>query len=263
MTSEHDHLLLTSSAHNDPDRERTIVRALLAHGVAGIIAVPAQSDHTWLTGSREPAVPIVLVDRPIIGATVDTVLADNRGGVRSAVEHLVARGHRRLGFFGDEERLWTARERRDAFLATIDELGTPTEGLVGMGPYPPGRIRTLLQDWQSGRDPVTALVTGDGPVTVAVLRALAATGSHLAVVGFDDIELADLLDPPLTVVAQDPRSMGRTAAELLFRRIHTQRAPVQTSLVRPRLVVRASSASLASSASPDRSPPELAPHEKG
>ena len=101
----------------DP-RARASSKGLMSRRVDGLVIVPADEHarhRTRRAGERHT--PIVYVDRPVRGEAADTVLSDNAGGVRSAVEHLVAHGHRSIGFLGDDAEFWTARQRREAFVA--------------------------------------------------------------------------------------------------------------------------------------------------
>ena len=90
------------------------------------------------------------------------------------------------------------------------------------------------------RDPATALVTGNNRITVHVLRALAGGPDRPALVGFDDFELADLLDPPVTVVAHDAGALGKAAADLLFARLDGDNSPPRRVVLPVRLVPRGS-----------------------
>ena len=89
-------------------------------------------------------------------------------------------------------------------------------------------------------DAPTALFAGNNRLTIGALRAVRRDGRQVAVVGFDDFELADMLDPPVTVVSQDSFELGRTAAELLFRRLGGDRRPSQHVVLDTTLVIRGS-----------------------
>jgi LacI family transcriptional regulator len=88
-----------------------------------------------------------------------------------------------------------------------------------MGPTSPDQVRATLDAMLSGPEPITALFAGNNRVTVTAVRVLSGVSRPIALVGFDDFELADLLSPPVTVVAQDAPGLGRSAAHLLFRRL--------------------------------------------
>ncbi|MPZ97404.1 MAG: LacI family transcriptional regulator, partial [Propionibacteriales bacterium] len=112
--------------------------------------------------------------------------------------------------------------------------------LVVMGPHDVDELLACMQAWGSDEDPVTALVAGNNRVTIALLRALRSVDCAIAIVGFDDFELADLLDPAITVVAQDPAKLGEAAANLLFARIDGDSSPPQRVVLPTQLIVRES-----------------------
>jgi LacI family transcriptional regulator len=92
------------------------------------------------------------------------------------------------------------------------------------------------------KEPPTALFTGQNLITIGACRALRRLGLHqkIALVGFDDILLADLLEPAITVIAQDPAAMGRIAAELLFRRLDGDRSVSEHHVVPTKMITRGS-----------------------
>ena len=238
----HGYLVFAGSSDEDVARERQLALALCARRVDGLLIVPAGTDQRYLSAELGAGTPVVFVDRPGVGVSADAVLVDNAGGVRAAVEHLAAHGHRRIGFLGDNPAIYTARERLRGFaqgMAAIRPSG-PAH-LIEMGPHSPQSVRAALTRFRSERHPATALVTGNNRITVLVLRALATMrGWRPALVGFDDLELADLLRPSLTVIVQDASALGRIAAELLFARIAGDRRPIQRVVLPTRLVPRGS-----------------------
>jgi LacI family transcriptional regulator len=238
----HGFLVFAGSSDEDVERERQLALALCARRVDGLLVVPAGSDQRYLRAEVAAGTPVVFVDRPGVGVAADAVLVDNAGGVRTAVEHLAAHGHRRIAFLGDNPAIYTARERLRGFqqgMAALGRAGDPR--LVEMGPHTPQSVQAALGRFRSERHPATALVTGNNRITVLVLRALAAMrGWHPALIGFDDLELADLLRPSLTVIEQDASELGRIAAELLFARIAGDRRPIRRVVLPTRLVPRGS-----------------------
>jgi LacI family transcriptional regulator len=109
-----------------------------------------------------------------------------------------------------------------------------------MGATEPPRVRSELDRLLAGAEPVTAVFAGNNRVTVTAVRVLAARAEPVALVGFDDFELADLLRPGVTVIAQDPARLGRTAAELLFRRLEGAGEGPRRVELAGRLIVRGS-----------------------
>ncbi|WP_249522156.1 LacI family DNA-binding transcriptional regulator [Modestobacter marinus] len=249
---EHGYLLLTGSADGDAERAGRLVQAFAARRVDGLLIAPNLVGDEVLTANLPPDVPAVLLDRPSADHGTDEVLSDNTGGIAQAVHHLAERGHRSIAYLGDDERFWTSRQRRDGFLAACAERGLPTDGLVSLGALTPERIAAAVSGWTAAG--VTAVVTGNNRASVALLHHLhERTGPRLAHVGFDELDLADLLDPPLTTVAQDAAGIGSAAVDLLFERLATPTLPPRSVVVATRLVVRRSSPPPdGASAPPDR-----------
>ncbi|WP_051812665.1 LacI family DNA-binding transcriptional regulator [Streptomyces sp. NRRL S-340] len=237
----HGALLINGSSAEDPDREQELALALCARRVDGLVIIPAGDDHRYLEPEIRAGVATVFVDRPAGRIDADVVLSDNFGGARDGVAHLIAHGHRRIGFIGDMPRIHTAAERLRGYRAAMEDAGiTVQDSWMSLGVTDPERVRRAAEEMLSGPDPVTAVFTGNNRVTVTVIRVLAGLSRPVALVGFDDIELADLLQPGVTVVAQDAAALGRTAAERLFRQLEgTQLAPERIELP-TRLVQRGS-----------------------
>ncbi len=234
-------LLFTGSSAEVPEREQELALALCARRVDGLIIVPASDDHRYLEPEIAAGIATVFVDRPAGLIDADAVLTDNAGGARAAVAHLVAQGHRRIGFVGDRTHIHTAAERLRGYREAMASAGLPvSEEWVSMGCTSPERVRPELERMVSGPEPVTAVFSGNNRVTVTAVRVLYGRARPVALVGFDDFELADLLDPGVTVIAQDPARLGRTAAELLFRRLEGDNEPPRRIELPGRLLVRGS-----------------------
>ncbi|MEV0601849.1 LacI family DNA-binding transcriptional regulator [Streptomyces sp. NPDC050315] len=241
VARDHGALLINGSSAEDPAREQELVLALCARRVDGLVIIPAGTDHRYLEPEIAAGVATVFVDRPAGEIEADVVLSDSFGGARDAVAHLIAHGHRRIGFIGDQPRIHTAIERLRGYRAAMDEAGLPVdESWVALGSTAPERVRSAAEAMLAGPAPVTALFSGNNRVTVTVVRVLAGRSRPVALVGFDDFELADLIDPGITVVAQDAARLGRTAAALLFRRLDGNDEPPQQRVLPTRLIPRGS-----------------------
>jgi LacI family transcriptional regulator len=233
--------LLAASTDFDEARERDILISMCRQRLDGIIVEPIGANHGYLEPELEAGMPMVSMDRPMSGISVDCVMSDNASGIGTAFHHLHQHGHRRIAYVGDSERVFSGRERAAAFRAALQAHGQPVDGLVHPGEITPERVAKALDTALNGADPATALVTGNMDTTIAVLRQLGPqAASRLAIVGFDEVPLADLLQPALTVVAQDTATIGRTAVELLQARIEDPARPVQSVVVPVQLKVRGS-----------------------
>src|SRR5436190_6234253 len=116
-------LPLVGSSDEDPARERELAEAFLSRRVDGLIVVPDGRDHSYLRSERDAGVGLVFVDRPPAFIDADCVLSDNAGGAFDATEHLIERGHRRIGFLGDQERIFTAVERHRGYREALTAHG--------------------------------------------------------------------------------------------------------------------------------------------
>ncbi|MET9960548.1 LacI family DNA-binding transcriptional regulator [Streptomyces sp. NPDC006326] len=237
----HGALLINGSSAEDPERERELALALCARRVDGLIVIPAGDDHRYLEPEIRAGVATVFVDRPAGRIEADVVLSDNFGGARDGVAHLIAGGHRRIGFIGDHPRIHTATERLRGYRAAMAEAGLAVDGAwVSLGPTAPEHVTAAARGMLTGRDPVTAVFAGNNRVTVTVVRVLAHHPQPVALVGFDDFELADLLRPGVTVVAQDAAALGRVATDRLFQRLSGAELPATRLELPTTLVPRGS-----------------------
>jgi LacI family transcriptional regulator, galactose operon repressor len=236
-------LTLVGSSDEESDRERELAEAFGSRGVDGLIVATAAADSSYLLAERAAGVALVFVDRPPRFLDADTVVSDNFGGARDAVVHLLEAGHRRIGFLGDRPDVYTAAERLRGYRETLVQHGVAEE--LNLIRHPQFRGVDAYQttcELLRGNEPPTALFTSQNLITIGAVRALHSLGLHeqVALVGFDDILLADAVKPGLTVVAQDPGGLGRAAAELLFERLDGFEGPSRRVVLPTRLIARGS-----------------------
>jgi LacI family transcriptional regulator len=221
-------LPLVGSSDEDPDRERELAEAFLSRRVDGLIVVPSGTDHSYLRTEIDAGVALVFVDRPPAFIDADCVLSDNAGGAFAATSHLLAAGHRRIGFLGDQQRIFTAVERLRGYREALAARGVAfDERLVRMELHDSASASAATAELLSGVDPPTALFSAQNLISIGTIQRLRQLDLHrrVALVGFDDLTLADAIDPGLTVVAQDANALGRMTAELLFERLDGRTGP--------------------------------------
>src|ERR1700691_1183663 len=202
VARSHGSLLISGSSDADPATEHMLALTLCARRVDGLIIVPTNGDHEFLLPEMMAGVPVVFADRPPGRIDADTVLSDNTGGGGKGTAHLIAGGHRRIGYIGDNPDIFTARERYQGYRSAMSAAGLPVaDSRVAMGTPTTASIQGALDRMLAGPEPVTAIFCGNNRVSVLALHVLAALRQTIAMVGFDDFELADLLG--ITVIAQD------------------------------------------------------------
>jgi len=232
-------LLITASAREDSERERELVGALVGRRVDALLIVPAGPDQRYAESLRGRTA-FVYIDRPPGDFEADTVLLDDAGGARRAVEHLLARGHRRIACVADHSAIYTARERVAGYAAALSTADIALPELIRTGSpdaaHGERAVRELL-DLPPERRP-TAIFSANNRNTIGALHALAGREREIALIGFDDFELADLLG--ITVVRADPGLLGARAAALAFARLEGDERPPQLVTIATELVERGS-----------------------
>lgn len=243
VAREHGAAVVAASLDRNPERERDLVGALADRRVDGLILAPTSPDQGYLATELRSGWPMVVVDRQAHGVELDTVLTDNRSASDKATAHLVSHGHRSIAFIGGLEHLSTARMRFAGFADAMLTAGLAVDpDLVIHGVADADQAVRVLDGLLDLPRPPTAIFSGQNLITMGCVRALRARNRQhaIALVGFDDFAMADLLEPAITVVSQDARAMGRVAAELLFERILAADSPVNTYVVPAQLIARGS-----------------------
>ncbi|MFF3905905.1 LacI family DNA-binding transcriptional regulator [Streptomyces sp. NPDC001848] len=235
--------LLVGSSAQDAERERSLVGTFLARRVSALLMAPiVQADHGYLKAERSAGLPVVFLDRPGTGLAADSVLSSNRQGAREGTAHLIAHGHRRIGFIGNTPtHLYTRRMRLRGYRDALAEAGLSYDRALVAGGHD---MRSAVADTErllNLADPPTALFAANNFASMGAVLGLARAGRRdVALVGFDDIPLAEVLEPALTVVAQDPAAMGATAATIALARLDGDRSRARTTEIPTRLIPRGS-----------------------
>ncbi|MCS5718484.1 LacI family transcriptional regulator [Herbiconiux sp. CPCC 205763] len=235
--------VFASSLDDDPERERASVEAFLRRRVDGLILTTIQPSQAYLGPQLEQGMPVVFVDRRPNGLIADTVLTDNLEGAARATRHLLAGGHRRIAFLGDSEEIYTAKERKRGYLDALRLEGVvPDPRLVIENLGEEAHAELAVNELLALDDPPTAIFSAQNLITIGAITALRAQGSshRVALVGFDDVPMASLLSPAVTVVAQDPSAIGAIAARRIFERLDGESEPARDFIVPTRLIERGS-----------------------
>jgi LacI family transcriptional regulator len=216
---------------------------LIARRVDGLILVPASLDQSYLASDQRSGTPIVFLDRPPLLLRADTVLSDNESGAHMGVSHLLDRGHRRIAFIGEPDTHAPARDRFSGYVRALQQRGVAlAPELIVRNQRTETDARDAVLHLLALTEPPTALFTAHNRLTVGAVTGLRDQHSEhtIALVGFDDFALAYLLQPGITVIAQDPATMGQLGAEILFRRIRGETGQAESHVVPTKLIERGS-----------------------
>ncbi|MCG6567501.1 LacI family transcriptional regulator [Tessaracoccus sp. ZS01] len=239
VANDHGMMTLAASTEDDPDVELARLRGFVARRLDGLIVLTVREDHSLLARELERGWPVVFADRPAPGVDCDSVTSDNAGGVRAAVQHVRGYGHTRIAFLSNLQVISTSRERTACFREATRDLPDCTV-TTDLGDE--AAVIAAIERLMGSDAPPTAILSGRNDITIATVRALQRLGLErsVALVGFDDIPLADLVRPGITVIAQDPDALGELAATRLIARVRGESLSPEQVVVPTRLIVRGS-----------------------
>jgi LacI family transcriptional regulator len=216
------HVVIMTSSSGREDIERSQLETLVGRQVDGLVISPTDNRINTIGCFLTAGIPVVAFNRPINNTDIDTITVTNFDTVRQATEHLLSHGYRRILAIGSRPHLYTGAERVSGYISTMARARLEKETLLveNENELTPELIDRHLK---SGPGKLEAILTLNGTTTMAVLRILhhlgKSVGTDVALISFDDFELAEVLTPSLTVVRQPAAELGRRAAELLFSRI--------------------------------------------
>ncbi|MGB8858483.1 MAG: LacI family DNA-binding transcriptional regulator [Ilumatobacteraceae bacterium] len=235
--------VLSGSSDGDADREDQLIETFISRRVDGLVVIPSGDELASLRAEVERGTPVVFLDLEAPGFTCDLVRSDHRGGARSATEHLVHHGHRDIAFLCDDTNIFSAGERLAGFQDAMADAGLAVRSeWVVTGRHRPDEWRPLVAALLQQEQRPTAIFTAQNFISIGALQALHELQLHrtVAMVGFDDVELADVVEPGLTVVPQQPRELGRRAGMMLFDRLDGSTDPQSKVVVASPLILRGS-----------------------
>ena len=214
---EHGLAVIVGSTGFDAQRERDQLALLAGQHVRGIILAPV-GDHSDFLVPRRRTLPTVTIDRSIEG--FDSVIVDDYGSARRAVEKLVASGHTRIALLGFDDRLQTAQLRRQAYLDVLTDLGhEPEAALAPPVSHAADSVRPVVKKLLALRNPPTAFFVANARHATAVVSVLHEIDrTDVAMVSFGNFSLADAVSPSVTCIDQDPYRIGTVAFDRLVQR---------------------------------------------
>lgn len=235
--------VFAASLDDDPEREKVLVSAFLGRRVDGLVLTPIARSQAYAIPEHSRDLPMVFIDREPVGVEADSVVTENAVGAARAAAHLMAHGHTKLAYLGDRPDIQTARERRRGFIEELGRAGQATAAVpVREGLHNEESARLAALEILTAENPPTAIFSSQNLITFGVMRALKELGAsrRVALVGFDDFTLADMMEPGITVIAQHPERIGKLAAERLLARIDGDSSAPQTYVVPSELIQRGS-----------------------
>ena len=237
--------VILCNTEGDLEKEQRYVEVLSKKQVDGIIFVGTGDQTNSLLSLHTQQIPVVLVDRELPDLEVDAVLTDNLQGGYLATRHLTDLGHKRIGCITGPSHLTPSAQRVQGYRTALKEGGLSVdESLIERGDFHPESGHSAALTLLSQPNPPSALFICNDLMAIGALHAAAEHGFNvphdLAIVGFDDIELASYAVPSLTTIAQPKTDIGLHAVQLLINRISEKSRPVHRELLPVTLIQRKS-----------------------
>jgi LacI family transcriptional regulator len=240
------YVALIGNTDSDDLRERMVFDQMRARHVDGLVLATARLHHPLLAEAARADLPVVLINRLAQDYSFPSVSVDNERGVRMAVGHLAALGHRRIAHIAGPQEMSTGLSRYRGFVTAMESSGLPVdsdlvvfakaftveEGL---------RCCRILLERGGG---CTAIAAGNDMLAVGCYAGLDEAGlscpEDISVVGFNDMPFIDRLRPPMTTIRFPHYQVGTEAAQLLLERIAEHSGPVKILYLAPELIIRGS-----------------------
>jgi LacI family transcriptional regulator len=240
---KHGVFVIAGSSDNNEAREQELIAAFSSRRVDGLIILTLRGDRRQLVGEHQRGTAMVFVDRDLAGLDADSVVTDVQAGIRLGLSHLVAYGHRKIGYLGDLQAGAAASLSYQIYRQELDTQRLDIDTRL---------VKLDLRSIQSAEAAAIELLTqAQPPGSLFATTNLLAVGAHralcklhlqdgVALVGVDDFLTWDLLQAGITVIARDAATLGRAAAEVLFRRINGDQSPFLRQAIAPLLIARGS-----------------------
>ncbi len=216
--------VIVSNTDENIDKERKALRFLTERRVDALIIASAARSGDHIISCLGEDTPIVLLDRQPQGLKADLVRSDDHRGAEILVDYLVGLGHRKIGFIAGKRGISTTKLRLDGYRLALEKYGLECQAeLIAQGDFKKEGGREGMLALLALPNPPTSVIASNNLEAIGALSAIREMGlrvpEDLSLVCFDDIELASLVYPFLTVVAQPVRTMGAVAAQLALERL--------------------------------------------
>jgi LacI family transcriptional regulator len=221
---QHRYSTIICDYREDPKLAEEKINFLVNKMVDGIIMVPKSANIESINQVINKGIPVIFIDRLLKGVKCDVVLSDNLNASYDAVEQLIIRGHRRIGIICGPKDIYTSQERLKGYLRVHEDYALGIEkDLILYGNYDIESGYQLLIHLAEMKNPPTAVFVTNYEMTLGAIMAINERNikvpDQLSIIGFDNINMAKIVKPPLSIVVQPMKEIGEKAAEVLLSRL--------------------------------------------
>jgi len=247
IARQHGYMTLVVSSERDAELELQQAELMAKRMISGLLLVSSINRNDERMRELESSdLPIVAFDRPLPGLHTDAVLVENREGTEKAIRHFLQHGHQRIACVGYDQEVYTIRERIEGYKHSMHEAKLKPQ--IALGLLTLDDVRKWLDETMATKSRPTAIFSLNHRTSVFLLQALSERDitipDAIALIGFDDFELATVVKPPLTTVAQSPVDLARRSMHLLLERIRGKQPAAEYEpakiMLPTRLIIRGS-----------------------
>ncbi|AJY73471.1 LacI family DNA-binding transcriptional regulator [Paenibacillus beijingensis] len=214
--------VMLCNSYEDAEKEKMYIEMLQAKQVDGIILFPTGKNKQLYKKLTKQRTPILFIDRKVEGINTDIIAVNNGEAVYKAIEHLAEQGHRKIAILTAPLTISSRMERMEGYKRAVKELGLEQHEPF-MISCEMAEMKSRLNKLFAGEIKPSAIIAGNDLVLLEVLAHIKANAikvpEQLALIVFDNISFAHLLQPTLTSIIQPSQEMGKAAGELLHERI--------------------------------------------
>ncbi len=242
---DNNYAIIMCNFAQDERKEKMYLDILQQESIDGLIAAPAHEKDANVIKLLNDGLPIVCVDRGLVGKEVDVVVVNNRDGAYQAVDHLVKQGYKRIAYISGQKQIPSSKYREQGYRDALEDGGMVVDlELIKYGDSKHNSGVELCEELLNMKNPPDAIFTGNNLITLGALETIhkrkLKIPEDVAVVGFDDMYWSISLNPPLSAVRQPAYEIGRRACELLIQRISDPARSVIQMTLNTQLVIRES-----------------------
>ena len=242
--------MMLVNSEGDPGTDEVSIRLVRKRQVDGLIVSLSDEERSGTIAELQKVQgPIVLLDRVVDGVNASVVMANHSHGLRVATDHLLELGHRRIALISGRKEIRPTRDRVRGYSEAFRAKGfdVPTE-LLRLESFATEFAEKATRDLLRTDNPPTAIISGGNMLLTGILRIVRngglTVGRDIDIISCDDVPLAELYSPPITVIDRDAEAFGRLAAEHLLRRLADPEAPVETEITPTMILLRESTHSV-------------------
>ena len=247
IANKYGYSVILCNGDDDSEKELNYLKVLRSSRVDGIIIAPTGKNVGYINNLLQSNIKIVLVDRLIEGVDCDAILVDNEKGAYTAVKYLIDKGYKKIAIIDGFIDRTTGKERLKGYLRALNENNIPRDDdFIKIKDFKKISGIVFAKELLENKNKPEAIFVANLDLTLGAILSIKSLGlkipDDIAVIGFDDSDWAQILEPPLTTISQPVYDLGSTAAEMLIKNIENDNSKKEKLIItlNTKLIERAS-----------------------